>query len=79
MRQALVSQLKEWRNQGEKLILLIDSNENMSGGPLARMLTHPDLAMIDAVHHLTQLDGPHAFVRGSCQIDGAWVTPDIDI
>ena len=79
MREALANQLKTWRNQGEKLILLIDSNENMAGGPLARMLTEPELDMRDAVLHRTQVSGPATFIRGQRQIDGAWVTPDINI
>ena len=79
MREALVHQLKEWRNQGDKIILLTDSNENMSGGPLARMLAGPDLGMIDAIQHRSKTPGPPTFVRGQRQIDGAWVTPDIDI
>ena len=79
MRQALVQKLKEWRNQGEKLILLIDGNENMEGGILSQMLTDPELGMVDAVRHRSQLPGPPTFARGRRQIDGAWVTPDIDI
>ena len=35
--------------------------------------------MIDAIHLRSQTPGPHTFVRGSRQIDGAWVTPDVDI
>ena len=79
LQQDLIRQLKEWREQGEKLILLLDSNENMPNGPLSRMLLHPDLGMIDAVQHRSSLPGPHTFIRGSRQIDGAWVTPYVDI
>ena len=79
MRRALIDKLKEWRGNGEKLILLIASNENMAGGPFARIFAHPDLGMIDTVQHRTHLPGPPTFVRGSRQIDGAWVTPDINI
>ena len=62
-----------------KLILFLDSNENISNDPLSQILSHPDLGMIDVVQHQSGLPGPHTFIRGSCQIDGAWVTPDIDI
>ena len=51
----------------------------MLNGPLSRMLAHTDLGMIDAVHHRSGLPGPHTFIRGSRQIDGAWVTLDVDI
>ena len=69
----------EWREDGEKLILILDRNEDMKNGQLARMLRHPDLDMKDAVKSRSNIDGPATFVRGSRQIDGAWVTPDIEI
>ena len=79
MRLALIGKLKEWRGLGEKLILLIDSNENMEGGPLARMLADPDLDMVDAVKVRSHSPGPPTFARGSRQIDGVWVTQDVEI
>ena len=48
--QHLVEQLTEWRNDNEKLILMLDSNENMASGPLSRLLQGPELAMVDAIH-----------------------------
>ena len=78
-RQHLITQLTEWRNDNEKLILLLDSNENMATGPLSRLLQGPDLAMVDAVRLRSQLPGPHTFTRGTRQIDGAWITPDVDV
>ena len=79
MRLALVEKLKEWRSQGDKLILFIDGNEDMSTGPLARMLADEELAMIDAVRSKSNLPGPPTFARGRRQIDCAWVTPDINV
>ena len=63
--------MKEWRNEGDKLILLLDRNKDMNVGPLARMLQHPDLDMRDAVRTRTSMEGPHTFIRGSRQIDDA--------
>ena len=51
----------------------------MKNGQLARMLRCPDLDMKDAVKSRIETDGPTTFVRGSRQIDGAWVTPDVEI
>ena len=51
----------------------------MKTGQLARMLRTPDLDMRDAVNTRTGIDGPATFVRGSRQIDAAWVTLDIEI
>ena len=51
----------------------------MTNGLLSRMLAHPDLCMIDAVRLQTNIPGPHTFIHGTRQIDGAWVTPDVNI
>ena len=69
----------QWREEGDKLILILDGNENMKNGQLARMLRTPDLDMKDAIKSRSGMDGPATFVRGSRQIDAAWVTPDIEI
>ena len=78
-RQHLVEQLTEWRNDNEKLILMLDSNETMASGPLSRLLQGPELAMVDAIHLRSQSPDPNTFICGRRQIDGAWVTPDVDI
>ena len=70
LRKDIISKMKEWRNEGDKLILLLDSNENMDGIPLARMLQHPDLGMGNAIKSRTHMEGPHTFIRWTRQIDG---------
>ena len=75
----LIHKMKEWRNEGDTLIILLDSDEDMNGGPLARMLQHPFLDMRDAIKTRTHMEGPHTFIRGSRKIDGAWITPDIGL
>ena len=77
--QHLVEQLTEWRNDNEKFILLLDDNGNMTSEPLSRLLQGPDISMVDAIQLRSQNPSPHTCVRGSRQIDGAWVTPDINI
>jgi len=79
LRRDLIAKMLEWREEGDKLILILDGNEDMKNGQLARMLRHPDLDMKDAVKARSNIEGPVTFVRGSRQIDGAWVTPDIEI
>ena len=79
LRRDLIAKMLEWREDGDKLILILDGNEDMKNGQIARMLRHPDLDMKDAVKSRSNIDGPAIFVRGSRQIDGAWVTPDIEI
>ena len=51
----------------------------MLTGPLAQMLAQPDMDMVDAIHSRAQLPGPHTFIVWGRQIDGALVTPDVDI
>ena len=75
----LIAQLTRWRHDNENLILVLDSNENMQSSPLSRLLKSRKLEMLDAIQLRSQLPGPPIFVQGSRQIDGAWVTPDIDI
>ena len=69
----------EWREEGDKLILILDGNEDMRNGQLARMIRHQVLDMKDAVKSRSNIEGLATFVRGSRQIDGAWVTPDVEI
>ncbi len=78
-RNDLINLLKQWRSEGDKTILLLDSNENMNDGKLARLLQQDDLQMKDIVKHRTKKRGPPTFIRGKRQIDGAWMTPDIEI
>ena len=79
MRCDLVEKMIQWCEEGDKLILLLDSNKNMKNGQLTRMLKHPDLDMKDAVKSRIEIDGPATFVRGSQQIDGTWIIPDVEI
>ena len=78
-REDLFDLLKQWRENGDKLILLMDANENLESGPIERMLKHPDLNMEDIISKRSNTDGPATFIRGQRQIDGAWATKDIKI
>ena len=78
-RNDLIKLLKQWRSEGDKIILLLDSNENMNDGQLARLLRQDDLQMKDMIKHRTKKKGPPIFIRGKRQIHGAWMTPDIDV
>ena len=61
------------------MILLLNSNGNIDGKPIARMLQNLDLDMRDAIKSRIHLKGPHILIRGPRQIDGAWITPDIEL
>ena len=78
-RSQLLAQLRTWRDQGDKLLLMLDGNENMQQGPLMRALQGEDLLMRDVVSHRCSEPSPATFIRGSRQIDAMWVTPDLQI
>ena len=73
----LISELRNWRDTDEKLLLLMDANENLESGPLTRLLSHCDLDMHDIIHHISRQPGPPTFIRGTRQIDGVWATKDV--
>ena len=75
----LCNSLLQWRNQGEKLLLILDANEDLCCGRLSRALENEDLGMKDIIAQRTGLPGPATFIRGQRQIDGAWATPDLMI
>ena len=50
----LIQALRTWRNLGEKILLLMDANEDLNGGRLAKALQHPDLAMRDIIKERSQ-------------------------
>mmetsp|Transcript_11877 Transcript_11877/g.17372 ORF Transcript_11877/g.17372 Transcript_11877/m.17372 type:complete len:207 (+) Transcript_11877:1840-2460(+) len=79
LRRDLMSTMLRWREEGDKLILLLDGNDNMKNEQLARMLRCPDIDMKDDIKYRIETDGPATFVHGSRQIDGAWVALDVEI
>ena len=72
----LLSQLKQWRNEGDKLVLMMDANENLNNGRLEKALRN-ELHMVDAVKLRTNKNGPNTFFIGSAQVDGIWITQDL--
>lgn len=75
----LCALIKRWQLKNNRIVLLIDMNENMSrsNGPLLQALTQ-DVGLIDPIqlrHH--KLLPPVTQNRGSCQIDGILVSPEL--
>ena len=50
-REQLIKTLHDWKEEGDKLILFIDSNENMEKGLLQNMLQSKDIDMRDAIKY----------------------------
>ena len=65
--------------EGERLIIMLDANENMHTGKLARLFRAPDLDLVDTVFARTGQAGPPTWFRGSSQIDGIWASRGITI
>ena len=80
------AKLLEWRQNGERIVVFIDANENMTCGKFHSMLSGPDLGLREAVssrhpdprwtHTGTYSKGPYT---GQHPIDGVYVSPDLPI
>jgi hypothetical protein len=79
-RQHFVSQLTQWRSDGERIILFMDHNKHTYNGPLGRVLANTDgLELQEAVLRHTGRRTGATFFWGSKPINGLWVTSDVDI
>ena len=75
----LCAALRMWRSQGERIILLMDANDNVHDGKLTRRLAEEGLDLTEAVHAQTEERGPNTHNRGSEPIDGIWYTPELEL
>jgi hypothetical protein len=81
-REDLVTQLRYWRQAHDRLILLIDANDNTISGPINTALTGPGLLMREGVRALhPYLPATPTFLRGKgvgrYPIDAAYLTLDL--
>ena len=73
----LVRQLTQWREQGDRLIVCMDANEDIYKKRLGKSLTNPGgLAMKEVVGTFTNEPLGATFFRGTKAIEGVWATPD---
>ena len=80
------SSLQSWRQAGERLVVFIDANENMTKGPFHDMFTGPELHMQEAVAHRhpdPRWQHTASYQKGDSvgkwPVDGVYVTPDLPI
>lgn len=79
-RRDLVSQLKKWRADGDRLIVCMDANADIYQRELGQELTKLDgLNMSEVVGDFTGVPIGPTFFRGSKPIDGIWATKDIQV
>ena len=79
-REDLVDQLIRWREEGDRLIVCLDANENIYNKSIGKALTDLEgLAMKEVVGSYTNKKVGPTFFRGSGPIDGVWATNEITI
>ena len=79
-RQDLLRQLTQWRNAGDRLIVCLDTNENIYTKSIGKALTsHTGLDMREVVGEFTGKQLGATFFRGSKPIDGIWATKDVRV
>ena len=75
----LCDTLELWRSQGDRIILMMDANDNVFKGKLSKRLAEQPIEMKEAVHSETSGQGPSTHNRNTknVPIDGIWHTPDL--
>ncbi len=79
-RQDLIEVLTKWRNQGDRLVVCLDANEDIYKKAIGKALTDVNgLAMKEVVGSYTGKKVGATYLRGSKAIDGVWATSDITV
>lgn len=71
--------LQTWQSQGEQLIIMIDMNEHVLDGPLAKQLMGPGLKLKEATHTAWVGEEPHTFIGGSEPIDACYYSEELEV
>jgi hypothetical protein len=80
LKEYLVTQLKKWQDDGDRLVVCLDANEDIYNKSIGKALTDLDrLAMNEVVGAHTGERIGATYFRGSKPIDGIWATSDITI
>ncbi len=79
-REDLIKQLEEWREEGDRIIICMDANENIYKKSIRKALTNKEgLNMVEVVGEFTGKKIGATFFWGSKPIDGIWATKDIGV
>ena len=79
-REDLVSQLKMWQEDGDRLIICLGANKRVYKMSIGRTLTDiKGLAMREVIGAFTNQPVGPTFFRGSKPINGVWATLDISV
>ena len=78
-RDDLLGALQIWRNNGERVILMMDANEHVSDGKMCSQLRQSDIDMHPAVDSTTSGTSPKTWFRGKEAIDDIWFSSDLEV
>ena len=77
-RHDLIKQLVQWRKEGDRLVVCLDTNGDIYKKKLGKALVQTsELDMIEVVGSFTGQKVEPVFFRGKYPIDGVWATPDV--
>ena len=77
-REDLIRQLKKWREDGDRLVVCMDANEDIYRKAIGKAMTDPNgLNMKEAIQAFTGKKLGATFFRGTTTIDGLWHTSDV--
>ena len=78
-REDLLHAPRQWKQEGDRLILMMDANENVQTGFMCKQMGEEDIDMVEAVHDQVPGPGPKTWFRGKESIDGIWVSRALEI
>lgn len=76
----LIEVLTKWKEEGNRLVVCLDANENIYRKSIGKALTNTEgLGLKEVVGSFTGRQIGPTYYRGRTPIDGIWATPDISI
>ena len=70
----LVQFIRDRKQEGENIILMIDGNESMQIGKLAKELRDKSISMSDPIRSRVESSKFPTWFRGKDQIDSIWIS-----
>ena len=79
MLQELCEAIKEWQEEGDRIILLMDANENVSNDHMTEIFDALGMKEVILDRHQESQDLQPTYHRGSEPIDGIFISNDIEV
>ena len=74
----LLRQLRVWKKEGDRILLMMDANEHVLDGPFTRQLRE-ELDLEEISHKAWRGSPPNTHISGSKPIDGVWASRSLEI